>query len=55
MNEFICRENIKYLKARLLDGVVGGEPKQNAKRETTIEKLIESEEHHLREILGGKE
>jgi hypothetical protein len=55
MNEFVCRENIKYLKAQLLDGVVGGEPKQNAKRETTIRKLIEGEEHHLREILDGEE
>lgn len=46
--EFIARENIRRFKAQLLIEPVG-------QRKATIFELLETEEGHLRELLGGHE
>lgn len=46
--EFIARENIRHFEAQLLDAAHGT-------RKKTIRSLLYAEEHHLRDLLTGKE
>ena len=48
MNEFVTRANIRRFKSQLL---VAGE----GTRKATLSSLLDYEEHHLRDILVGKE
>ena len=48
MTEFIARENIRRFKTRLLVASEGA-------RKATICSLLDHEQHHLRDLLAGKE
>lgn len=48
MAEFIARENIRRFKAQILVAEEGT-------RKTTLSLLLDQEEHHLRDLLAGKQ
>lgn len=48
MTQFIARENIRRFKAQL-------QAEPEGARKATINRLLEGEEHRLRDLLAGRE